>query len=222
MRVFVVTAPSPIVTWADANARLRLDSDTTQQADVEAMIAAATGNLDGPQGWLGRCLGPQTLEARFDSFAGGGAIEDRHRPWRDRCWHSTYGYALQLPYPPIIDIVSVKYIDTNGVLQTLSGSAYELRGEVLWPVYGTSWPDTRVQTEAVRVQFRAGYSVNATDNPLVAAVPDPITAALLLMCGDLYSNRETTLDGRKNAAVEVPMSTTVEALLAPYRVAMVV
>lgn len=210
MRVIVITPPDPVVVWEELDAHLRLDGDETQRTYVESLIAAATALIDGPAGWLGRALGPQTLEARFDAF-----WEHRRHPGVQV--RSCPG-EIRLPFPPVIDIVSVKYIDLSGVEQTISSSAYELRGCELAPVYGTSWPMPRWQPEAVRVQFRAGYAEDLTADPLVPAVPAPVSAAIKLMVGDLYANRETVLDARANAAVAIPMSTTVEALLAPYRI----
>lgn len=183
MRVFVVTPPDPVVSYADAVARLRLASDG-EQADVEAMIAAATATIDGPGGWLGRSIGVQTLEARLDTFCGD----------------------LKLPYPPIADVMSVKYIDAAGTLQTVSPSDYYLAGADFCWADGFSPPATKAQREAVRIQYDAGYE----------DVPPNILAAILLMVGDLYANRETAVVGTVTAAV--PMSTTVEALLAPSRV----
>ena len=60
--------------------------------------------------------------------------------------------------------------------------------------------------EAVRLRYTAGYE----------ALPAPIKAALLLMCGDLYENRETAVIGV--SASKVPMAMAVENLLGPYRV----
>ena len=187
MRVVVVTPPSPVVTWSDANVHLRLDGDTTEQSFVEGLIAAATAHLDGPSGWLGRAIGTQALEARFDNFDCG---------------------SLRLPYPEIISIVSAKYIDSSGAEQTIASTGYELLGPSLVPVYGAVWPSPRWQREAVRIQYQAGS----------ATLPAPIRAAILLMVGDLYGNRETTLDARAAGAVPIPMSATVETLLAPFRV----
>jgi uncharacterized phiE125 gp8 family phage protein len=186
LRVIVVTPPDPIVSYADAAARLRIASDG-EQADVEAMIAAATAMLDGPDGWLGRAIGEQTLELRCDRFPG--------------C-----DYPLRLPLPPIAAMVSVKYLDADGVEQTIAGSDYELIGDELWPTASASWPTTAARPEAVRIRYSAGYD----------DVPPNITAAILLMTGDLYANRETAVTG--TIASAVPMSTTVEALLAPLRI----
>lgn len=195
MRVRVITPPEPIVTWAAADAHLKLDGDTSQQAFVESLIAAATGHIDGPNGWLGRALGVQTLEARGESF------------WPDD-W--------RLPYPPHIDVVSVKYVDGAGVLQTVDSAAYELDERAILPAYGTSWPTPRGSRASVQLRYRAGYVADPEADPLVATVPAPIRAAILLMAGDLYRFRETAVVGTVGA--DIPMSTTVENLLAPYRV----
>lgn len=65
MSVIVVTPPQPIVSWEEAKAHLKQDSDDEKDY-VEALIAAATGWIDGPAGWLGRSLGPQLLELQYD------------------------------------------------------------------------------------------------------------------------------------------------------------
>jgi uncharacterized phiE125 gp8 family phage protein len=187
MRSFVATPPAPVVTWADADQHLKLSGDTSQQAEVEAMIAAATANLDGPDGWLGRALGRQTIEARFDRF--------------DHC-------GLDLPYPPLVSIESVKYLDPTNVEQTIDAGQYDILGSRLVPAYQCRWPEPLRRHEAVRVRYVAGYET----------VPFPIRAAILLMVGDLYRFRETSLDGRATGIAQVPMSTTVERLLGPYRV----
>jgi uncharacterized phiE125 gp8 family phage protein len=136
MHVSVITPPDPIVTWAEADTHLRLDGDTSQQPFVEALIAAAQGNIDGPSGWLGRCIGVQTLEATTDCF----------------------DFGLRLPYPPVTAIVSVKYDDPSGAEQTLDPSAYRLDATgTLVCAFGGSWPSVRSDFGAIRVRYRAGY-----------------------------------------------------------------
>ncbi|WP_347091675.1 head-tail connector protein [Sphingomonas parapaucimobilis] len=186
MRVFVITPPEPVISWQDVDAHLKLDGDVEQAALVEAYIAAATGHIDGPDGWLGRSIGVQTLEARCDT--------------------PTCGSCIRLPFPPVIELVSVSYLDATGVEQMADLEDFEVMGRDLvpsgfeWPWEGGSW-----RREAVRIRYRAGYE----------AAPAPIKAALLLMVGDLYRNRETVSAG---AMTHVPMSATVENLLAPFRV----
>lgn len=185
MRIVVVTPPAaPVVALGQAKDHLNVDHDD-DDALITAMIAAATANLDGPDGWLGRALGAQTLEARLHAFG---------------C------DPIVLPFPPHIEVESVKYIDRDGIEQTLDPADYELLGAELDRTWGKSWPTPRGQREAVRIRYRAGY---------VGALHPSIHAAILLMVGDLYANRETVIAGLNVA--EVPMSTTVVNLLTPLR-----
>jgi uncharacterized phiE125 gp8 family phage protein len=171
MHTIVVTPPAPIVTWADADQHLKLDGDETDRTYVEGLIAAATGHIDGPGGWLNRALGAQTLEARFDDF---------------RC------SPLRLPYPEIISVLSVKHIDAAGTEQTIGVGGYELFGAELEPAFGLAWPTARSQRNAVRIRYQAGYAAGA---PQLAVAK----TAILLMVGDLYRNRGTTQNGAQSA-----------------------
>ncbi len=184
MRIVVVEQPAPVVTWEDADQHLRLSGDTSQQAEVEAMIAAATQHIDGPNGWLGRAIGVQTLQARGSFFD---------------------GERIRLPFPPVIDVASISYLDTSGAEQALADDVYEVRGDEVVRAYGKSWPAVRADDESVRVTYQAGY----------AETPMPIRAAILLMVGDLYRFRDTAAMVQMS---EVPMSVTVQTLLAPFRV----
>jgi uncharacterized phiE125 gp8 family phage protein len=194
MRVVVVTPPDPIVSWEEIDAHLRLDGDAEQKAYVEALVAAATAHIDGPAGWLGRALGPQTLEARFHL---------------DTC------PVVRLPYGPVIDLISVKYLDALDVERTADLGDVELFGTDVEPTGEWPWIGGSVRREAGRIRYRAGYAKTPLSNPLEHSVPAPIIAAILLMTGDLYANRETAIAGSASA---IPMSTTVENLLSPYQV----
>ena len=163
MRVVVITAPDPVVSYAEAVARLKLAGGGAEQADIEAMIAAATRLFDAPRGFLGRAIGEQTLELRCDNL-----VDD-------------YGDPLKLPFPPIAAIISVKYLDDGGVEQTLPGGDYELIGEELWPTPDASWPTPMARREAVRIRYSAGYD----------DVPENVAGAILLAVGDMYRFRET-------------------------------
>ena len=65
MRLAVVTPPEPVVTLADAKQHLKV-SHSAEDALIEGMVAAATQMIDGPESWLGRVLGVQTLDAFVD------------------------------------------------------------------------------------------------------------------------------------------------------------
>ena len=184
MRVFVITPPDPL-DLDEVKAHLRVEGDD-EDTLIQAYAAAAMANIDGPDGWLGRAIGIQILEARCDTL--------------------TCGDCIRLPFPPVIELVSVSYLDATGVEQMTDLDEFEVMGRDL-VASGSSWPwmGGSTRREAVRIRYRAGYET----------IPAPIKAAIMLMVGDLYRNRETVSAG---TMTQVPMSTTVENLLAPFRV----
>lgn len=183
MRVVVVTPPDPVVDLERVKQHLEVEHDDRDDL-IAGMIAAATAHIDGPDGWLGRAIGVQTLETGFWSF--------------DPC-------GMRLPFPPVTEIVSVTYRDESGAEQTVPTDDIELFDDLIFPGWMKAWPNARPMRASVRVRYRAGYST----------VPDPIIAAILLMVGDLWRNRDTVA---ALGAAKIPMSTTVENLLAPFRV----
>ena len=172
------------VTLAEAKAHLRVDH-ADDDTLITALIQAATAHLDGWSGVLGRALITQTWSQLFDGFE----------------------TPLRLPLPAE-EVDSVIYVDPDGESVTLDPETYQLRqdalGSFVEPVHGADWPTPRSQTGAVSVVFAAGEPRSS--------VPHPIKAAILLMVGDLYANREGVITG--TIVAENP---TVSALIAPYR-----
>ena len=74
----------------------------------------------------------------------------------------------------------------------------------------TSWPVVTEATNAIRIRYLAGYGVDSDGGE---ALPKVMRAALLLVLGHLYANRESTTD---KVLQEVPMGVT--SLLRPRRV----
>ena len=127
---------------------------------------------------------------------------------------------IRLPYQPIVDIVSVHYLDGMGQPVLVDPDTYELFGRDLGCAWGKSWPTPgayRGHAETVRVRYRAGYAVDPDADPFEPNVPEPIKQAILLMVGDMYRFTETASDAG-GAPTAIPMSTTVENLLFPFRV----
>lgn len=182
MRVLVTTPPVPFVSLAEAKAHLTVDYEH-EDALITALIAAACAHIDGPEGWLGRSIGQQTLELQ-------------------RCGFPTW---FDLPYPLVTAVTSIVYDDADGAEQTLDDSIYRVYGSVIARAPSASWPATENAQESVRVTYEAGYE----------QIPAPIKQAVLLMVGDMFKHRESTQIGAIN---DVPMSMTVDRLLAPYRV----
>jgi uncharacterized phiE125 gp8 family phage protein len=184
--VRTVAPASAPVTLAEAKLHLRVDH-ADEDTLIDSLIAACVQRLDGWAGVLGRALVTQTWRQDYERF------EPR----------------MRLPLFPAQSVSGISYMDTAGATQTASSALYELLRDELGDYVALkpnqSWPLTGGAASAASITYVAGES----------ACPAPIRAALLLMIGDLYRNRESIVIGA--AATAIPMSTTVDALLAPYR-----
>lgn len=106
-------------------------------------------------------------------------------------------WQIELPWPPLIEIESITYVDSDGVTQTLDPETYQVsaptgptcrKGRVA-PAVGEYWPITQSGAlEAVTVTYRCGYLV-AGSSPPEAAVPDDLVHAQLLVIGELFEQR---------------------------------
>jgi uncharacterized phiE125 gp8 family phage protein len=103
------------------------------------------------------------------------------------------GDKLTVPKPPLSSVTTVKYIDTAGVLQTLSDTVYDVDthsdpGRIAL-AYQQQWPLTREDINAVIITFVAGYGTTA------ASVPPDDRHAILLLAGHWFANRESVSEG---------------------------
>lgn len=75
-------------------------------------------------------------------------------------------------------VTHVKYLDIDGVQQTLPTTDYlvDLITNSVVPAYNTTWPSGRIQLNAVQIEYVCGYG-NA------AAVPESIKDALRFIVG---------------------------------------
>jgi uncharacterized phiE125 gp8 family phage protein len=198
--VTIVEPPAErMVTLDEAKAHLRVDHDD-DDALIEAYILAAEQRIDGPRGICGRCFQPQKLRVAFHSF----------------------GECIELPFPPLISVDSITYLDSNGDEQTFAetgnwrviGVGSE-QGASIVPLYGVEWPSllATADPDLVRVTFNAGYI--ATSSPENNKVPETVRAAVKLIVSDWYEFRSSTVIGTTAA----PLPHGAEMLLAPYRTA---
>jgi uncharacterized phiE125 gp8 family phage protein len=118
---------------------------------------------------------------------------------------------IKLPFPPLISVEEVNYVDENGVTQILSTDDYvvDLSSQPFGKIdlaYSVYWPVTRCQPNAVSIEFTCGFGDKSK-------VPASIKAAMKLHLAHLYENREAS----SNAIVtELPMA--YDNLLWPWRV----
>lgn len=156
-----------------------------EDADITRMIRAARQMAEER---LNRALMPQVLAFGADGFCG----------------------ALKVPRPPLVEIDSITYIDSDGTPQELAD--YLVDGFADPPLIsaapGTSWPSTRAQSGAVVVQYQAGYAD-------AASVPEPIRQWMLLTIGAMYANREAFVNGSISQALAGDFY---DMLLQPFKV----
>lgn len=183
----LITAPAAEpVTLTEAKAHLYV-THTDDDTLIAAYISAAR---DDAEHRLGRLLIDQTWELSLGAFPS----------------------VIVMPVP-IASVTSIKYIDTDGVEQTLDPATYQVDTAalpgVVAPAYGAAWPSTRDQYNAVKVRYTAGYGADST------TVPATIRAWILLRIGSLYENRESAVSGQPITQAPRDFS---DALLDRYKV----
>ena len=161
LRLIAGPATEPL-TLAEAKAHLRV-SHTAEDDLITSFITAAR---EAAEHETGRSLITQTWEQVLDTFP--------------PC-------EIELGWPDVLSVLSVKYTDTASTEQTISPTYYVLDSATspgwLLPAYGYTWPVTLDTVNAVRVRFTTGYGA-ASD------VPAGIKTWMKLRIGTLYRFRE--------------------------------
>jgi uncharacterized phiE125 gp8 family phage protein len=196
MGLTLITPPAaePIsASEAKASPSLRV-SASTDDTDITMLIKAARIQAEN---YTLHALVTQTLELVLDAFPTGG---------------------IELPMPPLQSVTSIKYIDDDGVEQTLGASLYSVDTDtipgLITPAYDETWPtDVRDQINAVRVRYVAGFGA-ASD------VPEDIRTWIKMRVGTLYDNPQAVVLSNlsKQAIISMPHS-FIDGLLDNYRYA---
>lgn len=167
LKVTTPPATEPI-TLAEAKIHLRVDPDITDEdALITDLIVQAREYVEEA---TNRALITQTLEYTLDDFPA----------------DST---AIWLPKFPVTSVTSVKYLDEDGVEQTLSSllyivdtsSDYDFARIAL--IDDEVWPTTDDRIATVTIKFVAGQAAEAT-------VKRSIIGAMMLIIADSYENRQ--------------------------------
>ena len=178
------------VALADMKLHLRVESGVTADDTlITTLISAAT---EWCQDFQRRKYIQQTVIEKYDGFPGTNGV-------------------IRVPYPPLVSVTSIQYVDTAGDTQTLSTANYTVDttmepGRIV-PAYNCIWPTTRNVINAVTLTYLAGYGA-------AADVPDSVKAAIKLLVGNWYENREQTIVG----TISSPLPFGVRELLWPNRV----
>ncbi len=122
------------------------------------------------------------------------------------------GRFIELERAPLVSISSIQYYDTDGDLQTFNASNYlaQVHSEPGYVElkYELEWPDVRDESQAVIINYTAGYGTDS------ASVPETLRHAIKFLISHWYSMREPVTSLTQLSTV--PM--TYQYLTQPYRV----
>jgi hypothetical protein len=194
------------VTLAEARLHLRCTDGVTAEDDlISSLIVAAR---EWVEGYTGRALIDQTWRLTIEQqpvLSGDSVAGYTQGPgyYNGRFQWERVG-EIMLRKAPVLALTSFVTVDSDGVETAVAADTYELReADSRWPrlvaLSGATWG-----TENFRVTFRAGFA-ERTGSPqqTAAEVPARFKAAIKLIVGHLFENRESVLVGV--TAAELPM-----------------
>ncbi|MES2341721.1 MAG: hypothetical protein V4597_08585 [Pseudomonadota bacterium] len=119
---------------------------------------------------------------------------------------------IELPHPPLNEVLSVEYVDPDGNVVPFDDGAspetrfwtysapqgtYAPRGFVE-PISGRQWPIARDETGSVRIRYRSGYTADPDQ------VPDLARAILCYLIAHFDQFRGAVHEARKGQVLELP------------------
>lgn len=171
----VVEAPEDnglsILSLAEMKRHLRIRAaNTSYDDDIESCIKDAADTLHGLDGELNRTVFPMVWCRHLTAFpANGGPI--------------------RLPYPPLIDVIAVEFMDLDGSSPSpvIEGNECVVRvvnmiPEIV-PVSGR-WPQAASHPRAVSVTYSAGYE----------EYPDKMKRLIKFLAAHYFENREASIN----------------------------
>jgi len=151
---------------------------------LEAAITAARANGAGIDSEIEQAVRIAMAEAEFET----------QRALIEQTWRVTLDHfpdAIQLPRPPLISVLHVKFYDVDGQLQTLAPQDYlvdqESAPSFIVPAPGAAWPATALRINAVQVDCKVGYGPDHT------SVPDSIKGFILRRVADQFGQLSASL-----------------------------
>lgn len=156
----LITPPVAMaVSLADARTAARADG-TGHDAELQMIVGAITEEAEHI---TGRAFIEQTWRVTLDSFPD----------------------AIKLPMPPVASVVSVKYMDADGIEQTLDPADYYVdkvtEPGYIVPASGRAWPQTLAHVNAVTVEVICGYGADDS------AVPSSIKGYILAKVAEHFA-----------------------------------
>jgi hypothetical protein len=171
----LITAPATDPVDFDLLKKMLRIDDTDRDDILAFWLKAATGDVET---LTGRALIDQTWDVYFDRFPPHACYSSRYDIGGHRS-HTDLD-SLEIPKPPLIEIIGVFYKDINGDEQEFTGYEIDNASEParIFVPNTVQWPQTSQDVGSIRVRFRAGY-LNS-DSPPAAAVPQKVQSAVAL------------------------------------------
>ena len=107
---------------------------------------------------------------------------------------------------PLNEITSVQYYDSDNALQTVTSTDYSISQTDGKLIFNSdySFPSVYGRHDAVQITYVAGYDM--------LSIPDAAKAAVLLIVGDMFENREAQIIG-----LNVMQNMTVASLISSLK-----
>ncbi|WAX93191.1 head-tail connector protein [Aminobacter sp. NyZ550] len=184
------------LTLAEVKEQLRIEAGNDDDKPfLERCIKAAREMVEGPDG-----AGISVMSAKWCLKLDGFPAE------------------IRIPLGPVLSIEAIEYLDGTGSSQTLNPSDFQWRADryqaFISPAYGKSWPATRQQYDAVKVEFLAGFPGTGAEPIDRTMIPESLRAAMLMLIAHWDANRETSVVGE----VPADMPFGFEAIMNKFRV----
>ncbi len=173
----VLTPPSAEpVSVADAKIHCRISTLNTVEDDLVAgLITSAREQIERVSD---RALASKRLLLTLDRFPGYGCSNYFYNNWQGYCDH-----VLRLPRAPVQAVESVKYLDLNGIQQTVDPAIYRVDTTTdpgrLTLALNKSWPQALYETKSIEITYVAGFGP-VTTGTAAAIGTQTVTPASML------------------------------------------
>lgn len=189
----LITPPAAEPVTLDlAKQHLRVDFDDDDTL-IESYIAAAREYCEKV---TRRAFFNQTWLRTLDYFPLYGRIDATRNPSERNSWpYGTWYWdrvTITLPYPRLVSVTSITYLDNTGTEQTLPDNSYNMDATStpgrIAPAQGMFWPILQNYIPgSVKITYVTGsYGDGVETN----TCPKSIVQAMLLLIGHWYQNRE--------------------------------
>lgn len=166
LKVELKTVPgTEVISQNELAAHLKLDSDQqVAESDILDRLRITARK------WVENYIGQQLITATYVNY------------------FNEFMEPLQLWYPPVQSVNSIKYKDDDGVEQPLSSDNYVLdkwtKPAEVTLANDKTWPSTLLnEVNVISVDFDAGFGNSVSD------VPEDIKSAIILKAASMYERR---------------------------------